>query len=99
MGATPAGLLLSEFCRKEEPTVFEVRVGFVRVCRTDVRIFEVPSEDVIVEDMVALICASGGDRGGLGQESDQSFIAERKKMVNRDDIISFKQMGNICDST
>jgi hypothetical protein len=90
---------LNEFCRKEEPTVFEVRVGFVRVCRRDVRIFEVPREDVIVEDMVGLICASGGNRGGLGQESDQSFIAEWETMVNRDVIFSFEQVANICDST
>ena len=35
-----AGLLIKEFCRREEPTIFDVRVGFVRVCLDEVRKFE-----------------------------------------------------------
>jgi hypothetical protein len=34
-------LLIKEFCRREEPTIFDVRVGFVRVCLAEVRKFEV----------------------------------------------------------
>lgn len=58
---------MREFCRKEEPTVFEVRVGFERVCLKEVRIFDVPNVAVIVEDMVRLICASGRSWGGWGR--------------------------------
>jgi hypothetical protein len=43
-----AGLLINEFCRREEPTIFDVRVGFVRVCLDDVRKFEV-AKVVVVE--------------------------------------------------
>lgn len=61
---------MSEFCRKEDPAVFEVRVGFVRVCLRDVRMFDVPNVVVMVEDMIRLICALGdrvGGGGGLGR--------------------------------
>ena len=34
-------MLIKEFCRREEPTIFDVRVGFMRVCLDEVRKFEV----------------------------------------------------------
>ena len=34
-------MLIKEFCRREEPIIFDVRVGFVRVCLAEVRKFEV----------------------------------------------------------
>lgn len=41
MAGAVAGLLIKEFCRREEPTIFDVRVGFVRVCLDEVRKFAV----------------------------------------------------------
>lgn len=50
--------------------VFEVRVGLVRVCLRDVRMFDVPNVVVKVEDMIRLICASGDRVWGVsGQET------------------------------
>ncbi len=76
---------MREFCRKEEPTVLEVRVGFVRVCLEDVRIFEVPRVVVMVDDMVGLIRALLlGDRGGWARECCQRFIAAKRKRKRRE---------------
>ena len=57
MGVT--GLSTSEFCRNEEPSVFDVRVGLVRVRRDDCRRFEVPRVVVIVEDMALRVDSRG----------------------------------------
>ncbi len=51
-----------------EPTVFEVRVGFVRVCLEEVRRFEVPREVVMVEEAMRW-CALGGFGGPRSQGS------------------------------
>jgi len=43
---------MREFCLRFVPMILDVRVGFVRVCRNEPLKFEVPSEAVIVVDMV-----------------------------------------------
>ena len=59
-----AGLLIKEFCRREEPTIFDVRVGFVRVCLDEVRKFEV-AKVVAVE--VAMTLKGLGYRAVAGR--------------------------------
>ena len=44
---------MREFCRKVDPIVLEVLVGFVRVCLDVVLRFEVPRVVLIVVDMVS----------------------------------------------
>ena len=62
-----AGLLIKEFCRREEPTIFDVRVGFVRVCLDEVRKFEV-AKVVAVE--VAMTLKGFWLQGGRWQEGN-----------------------------
>lgn len=54
-----AGLLTSELWRKDEPKVFDVLVGFVRVCRDDCRTFDVPRVVVMVDDIVESVEGGG----------------------------------------
>lgn len=75
MGAGAGAFPLSGFCRKEEPTIFELRVGLVRVCLEEVRRFEVPKVVVMVEDMIrlesgmpAIVEGRGRGGGGVGRE-------------------------------
>jgi hypothetical protein len=68
-----AGLLIKEFCRREEPTIFDVRVGFVRVCLDEVRKFEV-AKVVAVE--VAMTLKVLGYRAVTGKRGE--FIAIAK---------------------
>jgi hypothetical protein len=72
-GAT-VGLEIKEFCRREEATVLDVRVGLVRVCRDEVRKFEV-ARAVVVEvamtvEAVSMRRSLAG--GGLSQSSNPS---------------------------
>jgi hypothetical protein len=64
---TTAGLEIKEFCRREEPTVFDVRVGFVRVCLDEVRRFEVAREVAVVVAMAVEAVRMGRSlaRGGF----------------------------------
>lgn len=66
MAGAVAGLLIKEFCRREEPTIFDVRVGFVRVCLDEVRKFEVAkvvAVEVAMTLRVFIVRAVAGERG------------------------------------
>ena len=64
MGAVGAigVVLMREFCRSEEPIVFDDLVGFVRVCLEVVRKFDIPKVVVIVLDIVGRSSAGSHDQ-------------------------------------
>ena len=64
---------MRELWRREEPSVLEVRVGFVRVCRDEVRRFEVPRVVVAVAMVVEEGCFLGARRC-RGRGCGQAFI-------------------------
>jgi hypothetical protein len=67
---TGAGLEIKEFCRKEEPSTLEVRVGFVRVCRDEFLTFEVNRVVLMVVDMGTLFEC----RQDVGETSRRSAV-------------------------
>ena len=72
------GLLIKEFCRREEPTVFDVRVGFVRVCLDEVRRFEAARVVVVEVAMTVDVVRMGRSLAGGGlSQSSKSFHQEQ----------------------
>ena len=73
-----AGLEMSEFCRKEEPVVFEFLVGFVRL--DEPRRLDVPRVVVVV---VAIFASDSrqrySTRGLLAQLGGRGVVRKREK--------------------
>ena len=80
-----AGLLIKEFCRREEPTIFDVRVGFVRVCLDEVRKFEATKVVAVEVAMTSegLNTAVAGKRG-ICRTRQNLFIGSSRARKGRD---------------
>jgi hypothetical protein len=89
-----AGLLIKEFCRREEPTIFDVRVGFVRVCLDEVRKFGVAKVVAVEVAMTLRVFNCEGGRWREGNLSQSSKSSHREQSCSKRSRSSIRETGD-----
>jgi hypothetical protein len=89
-----AGLLIKEFCRREEPIIFDVRVGFVRVCLAEVRKFEVAKVVAVEVAMTLKVFGYRAVTGKRGNLSQSPKFSHRKQSCSKRSRSSIRETGD-----